>query len=51
VAAADAATVELADRAPAVAIGDLTSYFDEVTATLDRREVAMRAAATASERP
>jgi hypothetical protein len=51
VTAADAATVELADRASAVAAGDLASYFDDVTATLDRREVAMRAAATASGRP
>lgn len=42
--AADAATVDLADRAPAIDDATIDGYLDEVTAALDAREAAMRAA-------
>jgi len=45
VARADAATVALADRASAVDAGSAPRFLDEVTALLDERESAMRAAA------
>lgn len=51
VAADDAATVALTDRASSVAAGDLTPYLDEVGAVLDRREAAMRAAAASPGKP
>ncbi|MGA8575754.1 MAG: hypothetical protein WB609_08770 [Candidatus Cybelea sp.] len=45
VARADAATVVLADRAATVDAGSVPGFLDEVTALLDERESAMRAAA------
>jgi hypothetical protein len=42
----DVAAVELADRAPAVDASSVAPYLDDVTAMLDNREAAMRAAAT-----
>jgi hypothetical protein len=45
VAEADAATVELADRAESVDAASAPGYFDEVTAVLDGREAAIHAAA------
>jgi hypothetical protein len=47
VVSADAATVELADRASSLDPTSLKSYLDEVSAALDRRDETMRAAATA----
>jgi len=44
VAAADAATVELADRAAAVDSQSAPRYFDDVTAILNQRDAAIRAA-------
>ncbi len=44
VATEDVAAVQVADRAPAIAADAVASYLDEVTATLDRRDAAMRAA-------
>jgi hypothetical protein len=44
VAAADAATVTLADRAPSVDAASAAAYLDDVTAALDRRDAAIRAA-------
>ena len=46
VAAEDVATIELADRAKSTTVETLGAYLDEVTALLDRRDAAMRAAAT-----
>ena len=46
VAEEDVAAVELADRASATDCGSVARYLDDVTATLDSREAAMRAAAT-----
>ena len=43
-AAADAATVELADRAASIEPAALGPYLDEVAVTLDRRDAALRAA-------
>jgi hypothetical protein len=48
VAVVDAAAVEVADRAPFVEPSTLARYLDEVTATLDRRDAAMRAAAASN---
>ncbi|MFZ0031019.1 MAG: hypothetical protein WAK84_04010 [Candidatus Cybelea sp.] len=45
VAAADAATVALADRAASLDAASAASYLDQVTATLDKRDAAIRAAA------
>lgn len=45
VAAADAATVALADRAASLDGASAASYLDQVTATLDKRDAAIRAAA------
>jgi hypothetical protein len=45
VAAADAATVELADRAASLDTASAPRYLDDVAATLDEREAAIRAAA------
>ena len=44
IAAADAATIELADRAATIGTGSASRYLDEVTAALDRRDAAIRAA-------
>ena len=44
VAAADAATVALADRASCVDAASAAAYLNDVTATLDQRDVAIRAA-------
>jgi len=41
----DAATLDVADRAQSVDAAAVGQYLDDVTATLDRREAAMRAAA------
>ncbi len=41
---ADAATVELADRAATLAAASVASYLDDVAALLDQREAAIRAA-------
>jgi hypothetical protein len=49
VAIQDAATVEIADRVRSVAPASLNGLLDEVTQTLDHREAAMRAAATAAQ--
>lgn len=46
VAEEDVAAVELADRAPEVDAGSVARYLDDITATLDSRQTAMRAAAT-----
>ena len=46
VAEEDVAAVELADRASATDCGSVARYSDDVTATLDSREAAMRATAT-----
>jgi hypothetical protein len=46
VAEEDVAAVELADRASATDCGSVADYLDDVTATLDSREAAMRATAT-----
>ncbi|MGB6518341.1 MAG: hypothetical protein WBE79_07555 [Candidatus Cybelea sp.] len=43
--AADAATVALADRAASLDAASAASYLDQVTATLDKRDAAIRAAA------
>lgn len=48
VAAADAATVELADEATSVDAASASRYLDDVTALLDRRDAAIRAAVPAS---
>jgi len=48
VAVADAAVVEVADRAPQTEPDALAGYLDEAAATLDRRDAAMRAAAATS---
>jgi len=45
VVAADAATIELADRAASLEPATANRYFDEVAAALDGREAALRAAA------
>jgi len=45
VVAADAATIELADRAALLEPAATNRYFDEVAAALDGREAALRAAA------
>ncbi|HEY6327190.1 MAG TPA: hypothetical protein VIW73_11830 [Candidatus Cybelea sp.] len=45
VAVVDAVAVEVADQAPHVEPDALGRYLDEVAATLDRRDAAMRAAA------
>jgi hypothetical protein len=45
VAVVDAAAIEVADQAPHVEPDALARYLDEVAATLDRRDAAMRAAA------
>ncbi|HZV77101.1 MAG TPA: hypothetical protein VFF63_05015 [Candidatus Babeliales bacterium] len=45
VAAADAATIELADRAASLDEQSAAGYFDDVTAQLDERDAAIRAAA------
>lgn len=37
----DRAMLDLADRAPAVAAGDVATYLDELTAAFDRRDDAM----------
>jgi hypothetical protein len=42
---ADAATVDLADRAATIDADSAAAYLDEVVATLDRRDAAIRAAA------
>jgi len=42
----DVAAVDVADRAPEVDAASIARYLDDVTATLDGREAAMRAAAT-----
>lgn len=44
VAAADAATIDIADRAASIDAGSAATYLDEVTAVLDNRAAAMRAA-------
>ena len=48
VAAADASTIELADRGASIEDVSIDDYLDEVTALLDRREAALRAAAVTS---
>jgi len=48
IAAEDLATIELAERAKSITVETLGAYLDEVTAELDRRDAAMRAAATKS---
>jgi hypothetical protein len=48
VAREDAATVELADRVRSADASSLAALLDEVTQTLDRRDVAMHAAAVPS---
>ena len=48
VASVDAATVELADRARSIEPDSLAGYLDDVSATLDRRDAAMRAAPTSA---
>jgi hypothetical protein len=48
IALVDAATVDVACQAPLVAPDDLARYLDEVAATLDRRDAAMRGAAAAN---
>lgn len=45
VAAADAATIDLADRASAIDAASAASYVVDVTAAIDRRDEALRAAA------
>jgi hypothetical protein len=45
VAAADTATVALADRAASLDAASAASYLDQVTTTLDKRDAAIRAAA------
>jgi hypothetical protein len=47
VATADAATVALADRAATVDEASASSYLDDATVMLDRRDAALRAALTA----
>jgi len=42
VAAADAQTIALADRAASIVAGGVGAYLDEITAVLDRRDAAMR---------
>jgi len=44
--ALDVAVVESADRASSIAPEAVAQYLDDVTATLDRRDTTMRAAAT-----
>jgi hypothetical protein len=44
VAAADAATVTLADRASSIDAASAAAYLDDVTAALDQRDAAIRAA-------
>ncbi len=51
VAMLDAATVEIADRARQADPASLNGLLDEVTQTLDRREAAMRAAASPAHTP
>jgi hypothetical protein len=46
IAADDLQTVELADRAPSVDVSTLTAYLNDVGAALERRDAAMRAAAS-----
>jgi hypothetical protein len=46
VAADDLAAIELADRATSISLDSLPAYLDDVAAALDRRDAAMRAAAT-----
>ncbi|HVR47454.1 MAG TPA: hypothetical protein VMT95_12565 [Candidatus Binatia bacterium] len=48
IAVADVATVDLASQAPQVEPDRLARYLDEVAATLDRRDAAMRAAAASN---
>ena len=48
VVAEDVAAVGVADRAPSVEEASVAAYLDEVTATLDRRDATMRAAAATS---
>lgn len=48
VAAVDAATVDVADRARSIEPDSLAGYLDDVSATLDRRDAAMRAAPTSA---
>ncbi len=45
VATVDAATVEVADRSSSVDASSAAHYLDDVTAVLDKREAAIRAAA------
>jgi hypothetical protein len=42
VAANDAALLDLADKAPAVAAGEVAGYIDALTAAFDRRDAAMK---------
>jgi hypothetical protein len=44
-ASTDAATIELADRAPAIEPASAAAYLDAVTAALDERDAALRAIA------
>ena len=46
VAAVDAATVEVADRSKSIEYDAISAYLDDVTTALDRRDAAMRAAAS-----
>jgi hypothetical protein len=48
VAVEDAATLGVANRAPDVDCASAAAYFDEVSALLDRRDAALRAAAAAT---
>ncbi len=41
IAANDCAMLDLADRAPAIAAGQLAGYLDDLTAAFDRRDAAM----------
>ncbi len=41
IAANDCAMLDLADRAPAIAAGEVAGYLDELTAAFDRRDAAM----------
>lgn len=43
--AVDAATVDIADRAPAIPCDAIAAYLDDVIVALDARDAAMRAAA------
>lgn len=41
IAANDCAMLDLADRAPAIAVGEVAGYLDELTVAFDRRDAAM----------